>query len=75
MFAEKHSQRSDQEEQAEQIENKMKALHQSDTAQDHDSAHDKGTDNPPDEDAMLRARRHAKISKNQHKNEDVIDAQ
>jgi len=75
MFAEKHSECSDQQENAEQVENKMKPLYQSDTAHDHDSAHDQGADDSPHQRSMLCHRWHAKVSKNQDKNEDVIDAQ
>jgi transcription elongation factor GreA len=75
MFAKKHSECGDQQENAEQVENKMKPLYQSDTGQDHDSAHDQGADNSPHQRTMLCHWWHAKVSKNQHKNEDVIDAQ
>ena len=75
MFAEKHSECGDQQENAEQVENKMKPLYQSDTAHDHDSAHDQGADDSPHQRSMLCHRWHAKVSKNQYKNEDVIDAQ
>jgi transcription elongation factor GreA len=75
MFSEKHSQRRDQQEHAEQVENKMKPTHQDDAGQDHDSAHDQRAENSPHQRAMLSPRRHAKVSKNQYENEDVINAQ
>src|SRR5260370_18811422 len=75
MFSEKHSQRGDQQENAEQVENKMKPPHQRDAAQDHDSAHDQRAEDSPHQRAMLSPRRHAEISKNQYENKDVIDAQ
>jgi len=75
MFAEKHSECSDQQENAEQVENKVKPSYQNDTAQDHDSAHGKGAENSPHQRTMLRYRRHAKVGENQYENEDVIDAQ
>src|SRR5260370_32966190 len=75
MFTEKHSQRSEQQENAEQVANTMKPTHQRDAAQDHDSAHDQRAENSPHQRAMLRPRRDAEISKNQYENEDVINAQ
>ena len=75
MLSEKHSQSGDQQEDAEQVENKMKAPHQRDAAQDHDSAHDQRAEDSPHQRAMLGPRRHAEISKNQYENKDVIDAQ
>jgi transcription elongation factor GreA len=75
MFSEKHSQRRDQQEHTEQVENKMKPTHQDDAGQDHDSAHDQRAENSPHQRAMLSPRRHTKISKNQYENEDVINAQ
>src|SRR4029453_7264816 len=75
MFAEEHSQRGDQQENTEQVENKVKPSYQSDTAHDHDSAHDQGANDSPHQRSMLCHRWHAKVSKNQYKNEDVIDAQ
>src|SRR5260370_10303766 len=75
MFAKKHSECGDQQENGGEGENKMKPLYQSDTGQDHDSAHDQGADNSPHQRTMLCHWWHAKVSKNQHKNEDVMDAQ
>src|SRR5438046_3936362 len=75
MLSEKHSQSGDQQEYAEQVENKMKPPHQRDAAQDHDSAHGQSAEDSTHQRAMLSQRRHAKISKNQYENEDVIDTQ
>src|SRR5438046_5053343 len=74
-LSKKHLRRSDQQEETEEIKNEMKALHQRDTAQDHRATHDQCPDYSPDQDAMLRARRNAKVRKNEHENKNVIHAQ
>src|SRR6266567_444758 len=75
MLSKQHSQRSEEEKQAKEIENEMKPLHQSDAADNHNSTHDKRAEDSPDQDAMLCQRRDAEMRENQYKHKDVIDAQ
>ena len=53
----------------------MEARNQCDSEPDHYAAHDKRPQDPPNQNAMLRARWHAEIGKDQNKDENVIDAQ
>src|SRR6266513_5289474 len=75
MLLKQHSQRSVEEEQAKEIKNEMKPLHQCDAADNHNSAHDKRAEDSPDQDTMLCQRRDAEMRENQYKHKDVIDAQ
>src|SRR2546429_6431501 len=75
VLSRKHAHGGDEQEAAEKIENKMKMLDQRDTEPDHHSAHDQRANNSPNENAMLRDRRHAKVGKDQNEDEDVIDAE
>src|SRR6266404_1195829 len=75
MLSKQHSQCSEEEEQAKEIENEMKPLHQCDATDDHNSAHDKRAEDSPDQDAMLCPRRDAEMRENQYEHKDVIDAE
>jgi len=75
MFLKKHSPCCDEEEETKKIKNKVKALHQRDTAPDHSPAHDECSNNSPDQNAALCERRNAKMRENQHKDENIIHAQ
>src|SRR6266487_4856547 len=74
-FSKKHLCRRDQQEEPEEIENEMKALHQRDAAQDHRATHDQCPDYSPDQHAMLCQWRNAKVRENEHENKNVIHAQ
>ena len=52
-----------------------KAGHERNTEKDHDSAHDQRAEDSPDQDAVLRARRNAKILKDENEDKDVVDAE
>src|SRR6266480_6327478 len=75
MLSKQHSQRSEEEKQAKEIENEMKSLHQCDAADNHNSAHDERAEDSPDQDAMLCPRRDAEMRENQYEHKNVIDAQ
>src|SRR5215467_6891100 len=74
-FSNEHLYRGDQQENTEEIKNEMKAVHQSDAAQDHGATHDQRPDYSPYQYAMLCARWHSEVRKYEHENKNVIHAQ
>src|SRR5436190_13135669 len=75
LLDEKHSPRADDQNCAKNVENEIEALHERDTETDHDSAHDEGADDSPNQDAVLRDGGHAKVLIDEDENKNVIDAE
>src|SRR5205814_5445547 len=74
-FAEKHARGGKDEKRAEKVEDKVKARNERNAQPDHDSAHDEGAENSPDQDAMLRFSGNAEVGEDKDKNKNVIDAE
>ena len=74
-FAKSHANRGENQESAENIENKVKAIDERNAEPDHDAAHDQRANNSPNEHAMVRDRRHFEIAEDEDEDKDVIDAQ
>src|SRR5438874_13626734 len=75
LFHKKHPPCADQQKRTEEVEDKIEPVHQCDTEDNHDAAHDQRPDDSPDQSAMLSHRRDAEVGEDQNENENVVNAE
>src|SRR3954452_19154525 len=70
-----HPERSNDEEDTEDVEHPMKGRYQCKAESDHDATHNQRSENAPDQNSMLRLSRHPEMIEDQDKHKNVVHAQ
>src|ERR1700730_1394967 len=61
--------------QGERVNDPVESLDESHTRENEHGAHDQRTQNSPEQDSVLVSRRHIEVTKNQEKDEKIVDTQ